>query len=104
MEQEANQDGYRTTTTGTVGNDLTADSTPEALFENHREPPDDPGDDDDDGDDPDPGDPPPPVTPRKTPDTGDITETGGWTFLSLAFLAGIAAILYHRWRKKKKEE
>lgn len=103
VEQEANQDGYRTTTTGTVGNDLTADSTPEALFENHREPPDDPGDDDDDGDDPDPNDPPP-VTPRKTPDTGDITETGGWTFLSLAFLAGIAAILYYRWRKKKKEE
>ena len=104
VEQEANQDGYRTTTTGTVGNDLTADSTPEALFENHREPPDDPGDDDDDGDDPDPGDPTTPVTPRKTPDTGDITETGGWTFLSLAFLAGIAAILYYRWRKKKKEE
>ena len=68
-----------------------------------------PGDDDDDDDD-DPsssgssgtsasggsGQPP-----RKSPATGDETETGHWAFLSVLFLAGAAAICLARFRRKE---
>ena len=68
-----------------------------------------PGDDDDDDDD-DPsssgssgssasggsGQPP-----RKSPDTGDETETSHWAFLSVLFLAGAAAICLTRFRGKE---
>lgn len=69
-----------------------------------------PGDDDDDDDDDDPsssgssgssasggsGQPP-----RKSPDTGDETETSHWAFLSVLFLAGAAAICLARFRRKE---
>ncbi|MCI8653461.1 MAG: fibro-slime domain-containing protein [Angelakisella sp.] len=96
-EQEADGDGYTTSSTGAAGEGLALGDNPQASFVNHRGG----GGGDDDGDD----DPPPPVPEGpgepSNPRTGDITATGGWILLSLAFLAGIAGILYDRWRKKK---